>query len=119
MAVNDLPSLGVDSGPETQANVGVEEFSGGRRINEAMPMILHLGSDDLVELDRYLRGTGMDGVRQVGGAENARCHDSECFTTAIPFQSFVGDFGPSVISRLRVLIGYGMVDWNLIPTMAE
>lgn len=30
-------------------------------------MILHLGSDDLVELDRYLRGTGMDGVRQVGG----------------------------------------------------
>lgn len=67
MAVNDLPSLGVDSGPETQANVGVEEFSGGRRINEAMPMILHLGSDDLVELDRYLRGTGMDGVRQVGG----------------------------------------------------
>jgi hypothetical protein len=50
MAVNDLSGLGIDSAPETHANIGVEEFSGGCCVNETLSVILHLGSDTLWSL---------------------------------------------------------------------
>lgn len=86
MAVNDLSGLGVDSAPETHANIGVEEFSGGCCVNETLSVILHLGSDTLWRFTDIGCDNGMDGVRQVRWAENARCHDhSRCLTTAISF----------------------------------
>jgi hypothetical protein len=53
MAVNDLSGLGIDSAPETQADIGVEEFSGGCSVNEALSVILHLRSDMCMKLHRY------------------------------------------------------------------
>jgi hypothetical protein len=50
MAVNDLTGLGINSGPEAEANIGVEQFPGGCCVNEALSVILHLGSDILCSL---------------------------------------------------------------------